>query len=49
MFITSRIESDPQILLGKPIIRGTRIPMEMVLRKPSEGASEAEFLEAYPR
>ena len=44
-----RIEVNPAIMLGKPIIRGTRIPVEIVLRKLSEGMTEAELLDAYPR
>ena len=35
--------------MGKPVIRGTRIPVELVLRKFSEGATEADLLDAYPR
>jgi len=35
--------------MGKPVIRGTRIPVELILRKLSEGATEAALLEAYPR
>ena len=35
-------------MLGKPVIRGTRIPVELILRKLSEGASEADLLDAYP-
>jgi uncharacterized protein (DUF433 family) len=33
---------------GKPIIRGTRITVELILRKLAEGASEGEMLEDYP-
>lgn len=44
-----RIELDPAVLQGKPVVRGTRIPVEDVLRKLSEGASEADVLDAYPR
>ena len=44
-----RIEIDPKIMLGKPVIRGTRITVELILRKLSEGATEADLLEAYPR
>jgi uncharacterized protein (DUF433 family) len=44
-----RIEINPEIMLGKPVIRGTRIPVELILRKLSEGASEADLLDAYPR
>ncbi len=45
----SRIEINPRVMLGKPVIRGTRIPVELILRKLSEGATEAELLDAYPR
>lgn len=44
----SRIEINPKVMLGKPVIRGTRIPVELLLRKMSEGASEADLLDAYP-
>ena len=44
-----RIEINPQVMLGKPVIRGTRIPVELILRKLGEGATEAELLAAYPR
>ncbi len=47
--VMGRIEVDPQIMLGKPVIRGTRIPVELILRKLSEGATEADLLDAYPR
>ena len=47
--ITDRIEVNPAVMLGKPVIRGTRIPVELILRKLSEGATEADLLDAYPR
>ena len=34
---------------GKPVIRNTRIPVELLLRKLSEGAGIADLLDAYPR
>ena len=49
MTVTDRIEIDPKIMLGKPVIRGTRIPVELVLRKLAEGATEPDLLDAYPR
>lgn len=49
MTLTDRIEMNPRVMLGKPVLRGTRIPVELVLRKLSEGASEADLLDAYPR
>ena len=48
MTITDRIEVNPAIMQGKPVIRGTRITVELILRKVSEGADEAAVLEAYP-
>jgi uncharacterized protein (DUF433 family) len=44
-----RIEINPDVMLGKPVIRGTRIPVELILRKLGEGATEADLLDAYPR
>ena len=49
MTITERIEVDPEVMLGKPVIRGTRIPVELILRKLSEGARVPDLLDAYPR
>ncbi|MBX3001935.1 MAG: DUF433 domain-containing protein [Caldilineaceae bacterium] len=44
-----RIEINPDVMMGKPVIRGTRIPVELLLRKLSEGATHADLLDAYPR
>ena len=44
-----RIEINPHVMLGKPVIRGTRIPVELILRKLGEDATESDLLEAYPR
>lgn len=44
-----RIEVNPAVMLGKPVIRGTRVPVELILRKLSEGATETDLLDAYPR
>ncbi|MBI5814806.1 MAG: DUF433 domain-containing protein [Nitrospinae bacterium] len=49
MTVTDRIEINPKVMLGKPVIRGTRIPVELILRKLSERAGEKEILEAYPQ
>jgi len=49
MTVTDRIEINPKVMLGKPVIRGTRVPVELILRKLSEGAAEADLLDAYPR
>jgi len=47
--LLKRIEVNPAVMLGKPVIRGTRIPVEFILRKLSEGATGEDLLEAYPR
>ena len=46
---TDRIEVNAEVMMGKPVIRGTRISVELLLRKLAEGATEADLLEAYPR
>lgn len=43
-----RIAVDPAIMMGKPVIRGTRITVELILRKLAEGATEGDLLEDYP-
>ena len=49
LFLTDRIEVNPTGMLGKSVIRGTRIPVELIIRKLGEGATEANLLDAYPR
>jgi uncharacterized protein (DUF433 family) len=46
--VAGRIEINPAVMLGKPVIRGTRIKVELLLRKLAEGASELDLLDAYP-
>jgi uncharacterized protein (DUF433 family) len=43
-----RIDMNPKVMLGKPVIRGTRITVELVLRKLADGATHQDLLEAYP-
>jgi hypothetical protein len=45
MTITDRIQVNPRVTLGKPVILGTHVPVELLLRKLSEGASETDLLE----
>jgi uncharacterized protein (DUF433 family) len=47
--MATRIEINPSVMLGKPVIRNTRIPVELILRKLAEGAGAADLLDAYPR
>lgn len=43
-----RIAKDPKILAGKPVIRGTRISVEMILEELGMGRTVAELLHSYP-
>ena len=49
MIATDRIEMDPKVMMGKPVIRGTRITVELLVRKLAEGATDADLLDTYPR
>lgn len=43
------IQSDPTVMMGKPVIAGTRITVELILEKLSSGETVDEILEAHPR
>jgi uncharacterized protein (DUF433 family) len=43
-----RVEINPAVMMGKPVIRGTRITVELILRKLAEGEGEGELLQDYP-
>lgn len=43
-----RIVSDKNILLGKPVIKGTRISVEFILERLANGWTEEKILESYP-
>jgi uncharacterized protein (DUF433 family) len=47
--MTDRVEINPSVMQGKPVLRGTRIPVELLLRKLAEGATIEDLLDAYPR
>jgi uncharacterized protein (DUF433 family) len=47
--LLNRIESNPQIMMGKPVIKGTRIPVDIILRKLGDKISVEEILRDYPR
>ncbi|HEX4158351.1 MAG TPA: DUF433 domain-containing protein [Rhizomicrobium sp.] len=44
-----RIEINPKVMLGKPVIKGTRLTVELILRKLGAGVSEQQILEDHPR
>jgi uncharacterized protein (DUF433 family) len=43
------IESNPNKLYGKPVIKGTRIPVDLILEKLANGDTIEELIEAYPK
>ncbi|MCX6027821.1 MAG: DUF433 domain-containing protein [Chloroflexi bacterium] len=43
------ISLDPHVMAGKPVIRGTRIPMELVVRMLAQDILESDILREYPR
>lgn len=46
---SDRIEIHPKVMLGKPMIRGTRIPLELLVAKLRDGTTQEDLLDAYPR
>ena len=45
----ARISIDPAVMMGKPCVKGSRITVELILRKLGAGRSFADLLEAYPQ
>jgi len=43
------IESDPSVMMGKPVVTGTRITVESILEKLSAGETIDQILAAHPR
>ena len=43
------IQSDPSVMMGKPVIAGTRITVELVLEKLAAGETIEQLLQAHPR
>lgn len=46
---TRQIVSDPTVMMGKPVVGGTRITVELILEKLAAGESVEQILEAHPR
>ena len=43
------ITSDPKVMMGKPVVDGTRITVELILEKLAAGETIEQLLEAHPR
>ena len=46
--LLNRIETNPKIMFGKPMIKGTRLTVEIILEKLAYGESEEGLLKEYP-
>jgi uncharacterized protein (DUF433 family) len=46
--IHERIAVDPKVMFGKPVIKGTRITVELILRKLGEGMTDEQIIEHHP-
>ena len=46
---TQRVHSDPQVMMGKPVVAGTRITVEHILEELGAGRTIEELIEAHPR
>ena len=44
----SKVEINPKVMMGRPVIRGDRITVELILRRLGDGATPADLIEAYP-
>lgn len=44
-----RIQSRPDVMMGKPVIRGTRITVEHILQKLADGWTSADICKSYPQ
>jgi uncharacterized protein (DUF433 family) len=47
--LLQRIDINPQVMLGKPVIRGTRVTVEIILERTAAGCSTDEVLAEYPQ
>jgi uncharacterized protein (DUF433 family) len=46
--LIQRIVVNPKIMVGKPVIRGTRLTVELILNRLGHGASSEDLLQEYP-
>lgn len=46
--LLNRIETNPNIMFGKPVIKGSRLTIEIILEKLAAGETEDEILKEYP-
>ncbi len=46
--LLKRIERNPEIMFGKPVIKGTRLPIDLIIEKLAHGYTEDRILAEYP-
>jgi uncharacterized protein (DUF433 family) len=46
---SDRIEANPSVMMGKPVIKGTRITVEIIIRKLSQSIAVEDILKDYPQ
>ena len=49
MKLPPRIEAQPEVMMGKPCVKGTRIPVYLILQKMAAGEGADQLLAAYPQ
>lgn len=49
MDFMKRIVVDPKVMAGKPVVKGTRIPVDAILQRIAEGVTTKDILEDYPQ
>ena len=49
MFTTGLVTSNPRVMMGKPVVAGTRITVELILEKLAAGEPEDQILQAHPK
>lgn len=47
--MNNRIEINPKIMVGKPVIKGTRIPVYLIIKLIAQGQTNSQILEDYPQ
>ena len=46
--LLSRIKRDPDIMMGKPVVKGTRLPVDIIVEKLAYGLSFQDIIREYP-
>ena len=49
MRFPARVEAKPEVMMGKPCVKGTRIPVYLMLEKMAAGETSEQLLAAYPQ